>query len=234
MVQFSENAVQPISTVISHPKVETHYDTIPSIASMVSAPDGAPTVRGALDRRRTLDHLRKWFHRMHYLVPYNHSGIGEAVLRNWNPFLENPDNGWICQSLVLSHCRVANQKQCFLPKRKLIDFYTALDMSLGQYLHRLFDRKPCPNPRCKEPLSAHSLTYSHHHKIVTVQLTDEPHLSAVDGAKYDENDKSPIHRRGYGFIHLFFVMLFGVGTKNGKQTNQMEFKQQIDCDVDKM
>ena len=102
---------------------------------------------------------------------------------------------------IYSHCRVVKQEQCFPPRLKLIDFYTELDVSLGHYLHRLFRREPCPNGRCKEPLSAHSLTYSHHHKTVSIKLKELKTnyiLSGNNNADHNEQEKHsgvPIHKR---------------------------------------
>eukprot|EP01083_Nonionella_stella_P182814 658806_1 len=123
--------------------------------------------------------------------PYNHHGIGDNVneLGIWDPFLPNTDNPWICQTLLVNHCRVINQQQCFPPKLKLIDFYTELDVNLGQYLVDMFSNKACCNPRCREPLSAHLLTYSHCNKTISIKLKLLQDL-------HEEDDSSvPIHRR---------------------------------------
>ena len=83
----------------------------------------------------------------------------------WDPFLQNTDNEYLCQSIVVNHCRVRptnrerpKKKQCFAPKLKLIDFYTNLDVLLGQYLEQLFRQETCC---CKVALSKHVLTYYH-------------------------------------------------------------------------
>jgi len=116
--------------------------------------------------------------------PYNHHGLGPDMneLGNWDPFLPNTDNPWLCQSLLVSHCRVASNggkpAQCFPPKLKLTDYYTDLDVSLGQYLNQLFEFESCPNERCKENLLGHKLTYSHNDGRLLI--TVKQHYSTAD------------------------------------------------------
>ncbi|ETO00116.1 hypothetical protein RFI_37343, partial [Reticulomyxa filosa] len=109
-------------------------------------------------------HLQKY--------PFDHNGLGSDLnmVGHWDPFLPNTDNLSICQTLVVNHCRVAKAQQCFPPRIKRIDFYTDLDLSLGAFLHQLFRCEDCPNERCREHLTDHTLTYSHHDGRVVVNV----------------------------------------------------------------
>lgn len=136
--------------------------------------------------------------------PYNHHCIGydENELGIWDPFLPNTDNPWICQTILINHCRV-NKKtktQCLTPKLKFIDFYTELDISLGHYLHRLFRCEPCHNPRCKELLSNHTLSYSHNNGKILINLKQKSLINVtnnnninIDNNYNHNNDKNNHH-----------------------------------------
>jgi len=118
-------------------------------------------------------------------APYCHHSLGpdvNIIACGWDPFIDNTDNEWMCQSILLTHCRLVKCNQCFAPKTKLIDFYTSyLDMPLDKYLVQLLDLLPCPSEKCREPSLDHHLAYNHHDGRVTITVT---HL----------NKKQPIHK----------------------------------------
>ncbi len=98
-----------------------------------------------------------------------------ASLRQRDPELHNPDTPWLRQSLLLGQCWLADQRQCLSPEVLHLQYYTANDRTLGQFLlENCFNtRLKCPDEKCQRTVLQHTLSYSHGQGrlVITTQAT---------------------------------------------------------------
>jgi hypothetical protein len=87
---------------------------------------------------------------------------------------------WLHQNILFGSCWLTDSEQCFPPEVKGIDYYTASDKALGQFLlENCFDLKlRCLNAKCKRDVLRHLLAYTHNESRLLIRVTSSSEEAA--------------------------------------------------------